>query len=340
MLYYESLIEHVFDNNAIEESDEITIISGYVGAYPVKKLKEIPSKVHVTVVYGMYGFERISAPLHKALLKLQAELPNVDIYYSTVPVHSKLYLWKRSNVLKKALIGSANFTRSGLENDYKEILADVETSTFSQYEEYDAFIKKYCIPCTDKAVVAKRIRTFRRWSSVVGKSRNVNQSYFTNGHLSCVVSLLNDQGEVSEKSGLNWCLSNGHVAKDDAYIRIPKVLCVVGSILFPPKKYVGRQDNEGQGKRNRENDEIELLWDDGTIMPALLEGTQVINGVKYPKQISSSPSKSILGKYIRNRLGVSSEHKITKEDLIKAFGRTDITISWLADGVYLMDLKN
>lgn len=342
MLHYENLINCVFDDNAFNSSDELTIISGYVGAYPIKKLQEIPSNVHATIVYGMYGFEQIAAPLHNALLKLQMELKNVDIYYSTIPVHSKLYIWKKEDKSQKILIGSANFTRGGLENDYKEVLADVASSTFYQYEEYAHFIQQYCIPCTDDTVVAKRLKSFRRLNSIATKIHTHRpSSYFSNSNqLSCIISFLNDKGEVSEKSGLNWCLSKGHVAKNDAYIRIPSCLCSSGSILFPSKKYVGRQDNiDGNGKYNRENDEIELLWDDGTIMPALLEGTQIINGVKYPKQISSSPSKSILGEYLRNRLGVSSDHTITKEDLLKGLGRTDITVTWIADGVYLMDLK-
>lgn len=339
MLYFQNLIDKVFDNNTFQDIDQITIISGYVGVYPIKKLSEIPSHIHITVIYGMYGMEQISAPLHKALLKLQMELPNVDIMYSTIPVHSKIYMWTSNRCLKKALVGSANFTRSGLENNYKEVLADADQTSFAEYKRYCEYVRQFCIPCTDSSVIPNRIKpSFRKLR--VNNARKTNLSYIFNAGKSCIISFLGDDGEVTKKSGLNWCLSNGHVAKNDAYIKIPADLCKNGELLFPPKKYVGRSSNpDSSGRNNRENDEIELLWDDGTIMAALLEGTQIINGVEYPKQISSSPSKSILGKYLRKRLNVDSEHTITKEDLLREWGRTDVTISLISDGVYYVDLR-
>lgn len=334
MLYYKNLFQQVFDNNKCQQADEIVILSGYVGLDPIRKLSEFPSHIKITVIYGMYGHEQIAAPLHKALIKLNDSLPNVEILYSTIPVHSKIYIWKKNEVLKNALIGSANFTRSGLENDYKEVLSDVDANTFSDYDTYYSFVRQYCISCKDPSIIANKRYPYRRFGTKFSEPRS---SYYINRR-TCVISLLDDTGEVPLKSGLNWCLSNGHVAKNDAYIRIPSSLCRTDSDLFPPKKHLGRMNNIGEGRYNRENDEIEILWEDGTIMPALLEGSQQKNGMTYPKQISSSPSKSVLGSYIRNRLGVSSDHVITKKDLLNTFGHTDIIVSLISDGVYHMSL--
>jgi hypothetical protein len=53
----------------------------------------------------------------------------------------------------------------------------------------------------------------------------------------------------------------------------------------------------------RNNDSVEIIWDDGLIMEGLLEGSQPINEIIYPKkQISSFPVKAELGIYIRNRI--------------------------------------
>lgn len=340
MLYYTDLLEKVFDKANFHKADEMTIISGYVGLTPIIKLSELPSSLRITVIYGMYGYEQIAPQLHRSLLKLNEQLPNVNILYSTIPIHTKIYLWENNNKLQKAFIGSANFTRSGLENDYKEVLADADVDSLLEYQRYLNFVKQYCIHCTDSDVITKRTRKLYPRFSHFGKHETPTSYFSGANHSTCIISLLNEKGEVSEKSGLNWCLSNGHVAENDAYIRIPSNLCTTDSILFPPKKYAGRNNNsEDVGKYNRENDEVEILWDDGTIMPALLEGTQIKDGIKFPKQISSSPAKSILGKYIRNRLGVTSVHKITRADLEKTFGHSNVIISLISEGVYYATFK-
>ena len=83
------------------------------------------------------------------------------------------------------------------------------------------------------------------------------------------------------------------------------------------------------------DDNIEIIWDDGTYMTAALEGTQ--SGV-FPKQIVSSPDKSLLGKYLRNRLGVPSGVAISMIDLLK-YGRTNINIWLLSEGIYFFDFS-
>lgn len=74
-------------------------------------------------------------------------------------------------------------------------------------------------------------------------------------------------------------------------------------------------------------------------MIGLMEGQIIIDGVIYPKQLSTSPSKNILGKYLRKRLGnLPDEYLIKKKDLLK-YGRTSIDISKIGDGIYYMDFS-
>ena len=92
---------------------------------------------------------------------------------------------------------------------------------------------------------------------------------------------------------------------------------------------------------HRHNDTVEVIWDDGTEMTVLLEGSRGRNDdngnkIWYPKQIASSPSKASLGKYIRDRLGIQEGHAITYEDLTK-YGRDTISISLQGEGVYYFD---
>lgn len=77
------------------------------------------------------------------------------------------------------------------------------------------------------------------------------------------------------------------------------------SELFPPKLGYATNIPKG-GKANRQNEAVEFVWDDGTIMEGLLEGSQNIEGRSYPKQLCSGPKKYILGKYLRKRMGIEA----------------------------------
>ena len=332
MLYYTDLESKVFEIPSSLGVDNFVVLSGYVGVEPIRKLADLPSGVHATIIYGMYGNDNISAPLHDALLELQNKLPNIEILYSTIPVHSKVYFWREGENITNALVGSANFSVSGLRNDYKEILTDMEANSFSDFKTYYEYVRERCVPCTDANIKPKKI------SKAPKTSRHI-QPLLAQGV--CRASLLDRKGFVAKKSGLNWGFSKGHVSEGDAYIPILMDYIHLFPKMFPPKKYIGGVLNENStGRKNRENDEVELIWDDGTVMVGLLEGQHLNkqDGMIYPKQLSTSPKKSILGMYLRKRLGVGINHIITKSDL-KKYGRTHIDISLIADGIYYMDFS-
>lgn len=127
-------------------------------------------------------------------------------------------------------------------------------------------------------------------------------------------------GIVPKKSGLNWGLANAHVKKEDAYIALTKSFLIQNPDFFP-----------------EHGDIIEINWDDGIKMFCLLEGTQIINGIIYPKQISSYNEKSELGRYLRQRIGVKSNQLITLSDLEK-YGKTFIEASKLGTHKFFFDL--
>ena len=332
MLYYTDLEKIVLDIPTDVSTDAFAIISGYVGIEPIRQLKELPADVRATVIYGMYGSDNISAPLHDALVKIQGELPNVEILYSTIPVHSKIYFWRKGEYIKKGLIGSANFSVSGLRNDYREVLSDIDENSFGDFKAYYDYVRERCIPCTDNSIKVRKV-------SKVARTTVQQQPLIAHGI--CRASFLNNKGKVPQKSGLNWGCSGAHVSKGDAYIRITMDYVRTFPKMFPPKKYVdGIENINSTGRKNRENDEVELIWDDGTVMIGLLEGQNYnkIDGMVYPKQLSSAPQKSVLGTYLRKRIGVSLDHVITKADL-KRYGRYDVDISLIGEGIYYMDFS-
>ena len=156
---------------------------------------------------------------------------------------------------------------------------------------------------------------------------------------------------IAGSSGLNWgrarLTSNAHVAEGDAYIRLPKEILRDSEELIKPfdEDYL-----TPEGKRKRQSDPIELIWDDGTVMAASLEGTQSFEGKTYPKQLASYSSKkpikdgkriskkSILGRYLRERLKVGVDDEITM-DILEKSGRDTITLSLIEEGVYYADFS-
>lgn len=339
MLHYINLEQVLLHSSISRSCNNLLVISGYVGSEMVKELESFPKDTHFTIVYGMYGCDSISEPLHKKLVELHNQLDNVNILYSTVPIHSKIYCWSNNDVIMSTMIGSANFTINGLRRNYKETLYDVQEESLPEYLSYFDYVLKRCLPCTDKNILLKRQKPF-----VSSTAIPVSQPRLSEGV--CRASLLSRGKDVAKMSGLNWGLSKGHVVLGDAYIAITKEYIKYFPNLFPSKKYVnGKINIESKGKANRENDEVELIWDDGTSMIGLMEGQQDINGLIYPKQLSSSPNKNIIGLYLRKRLGivnkdgsVDTSHCITRADLIR-YGRTSIDISLIGEGIYYMDFS-
>lgn len=324
MLFYENLEEIIFHRHEMFDVDEMVVLSGYVGPQPVSRLRTLPFKT--SVIYGMYGSDNIGDKLHSFLLELNKDMDRTDIFYSNIPVHSKCYIWRKNSNIVTALVGSANFSISGLSNPYKEMLAETTYDTFSPLNQYLDKIIENCIDCTEHVPSKSKVP--------VKIVKGAGKPYLANY---CVASLLDEHGEVPEKSGLNWGLSNGHVALGDAYIKITVADILEHPKLFPPKQPSPIQLDHG-GKKTRQNDVVDIIWDDGIIMIGLFEGTQRVGGVIYPKNISSSPRKNIIGRYIRSRLGVSLDHKITRADL-EAYGRTHIGISLQGEGVYAFDFS-
>ena len=162
MLYSGSLEEKVFDI-PMHGGDEFVIISGYVGPEPIARLKELPHNVHTKLIFGMYGMSGISSELHKQILVLNKELENVEIYYSTIPVHSKIYFMRNNDgEIKNALVGSANFSVSGLRNDYREVLSDLDEASYGDLSDYYAIIEGNLVHCenADTTKIRQVARSF------------------------------------------------------------------------------------------------------------------------------------------------------------------------------------
>lgn len=343
MLYYQDLEKTILDRCFKMGADELDIISGYIGPKPIEDLRSRLSEGNknsfkTDIVYGMYGADGISRQLHGMLTPLNNP-PSLEICYSKTPVHTKLYIWRTNHEIVYSLIGSANFTLSGLGTPFKETLAEPSYDTFTSIDNYYKLVKSGSIPCTDPSIAASlKGASYPTVDDLPQIPSNVKIDEAT----SYPLSLLDPKtGEVQDGTGLNWGQSKllgSHVNINDASLVIRKKDLADAPFLFPRKRSVPLEMTK-TGKNSRDNDPIEILWDDGTRMVGLLEGSQIgDDGYRYPKQISTTPSKAQLGIYLRKRLGLSSGQKITNYDLSK-YGRTTIKISLIGEGIYYFDFS-
>jgi hypothetical protein len=316
MLFKENLEEIIFNRHEIVHADELIVLSGYVGPNPVQKLQSLPFPSKV--IYGMYGSEGIQKALHTTLVEIQESVDSVNIFYSNLPVHSKCYVWRNKGNVIHALVGSANFSNAGLRTPLREVLAETTRDTFDPLNQYIQFVLNNSISCLE--------------AETKGTKRSVSLSDI------CSLSLVAKNGEVQNAAGLNWGQNpKNHTKPNDAYIKIRASDIRSHPDFFPPK-LITPINADKRGKKFRHNDPIEIIWDDGITMEGLLEATQTINGIKYPKQISSFPIKSEMGEYLRHRLNVPLGQPVKRFHLDR-YGRTDITVTKINEGLYKFDFS-
>lgn len=332
MLFYKDLDQLIFDRHNRSLCDELVIVSGYIGPSPVKRLATEMSGLQSTIVYGMYGVEGIKKPLHETLSGISTDFSNLNIRYSTIPIHAKCYVWKLRGDIVYALAGSANFSTNGLTTPWKEILTEIACVDFSDLSSYINFITEKTISCVQAPAPSQQ-----RPERVTGGVRDV----VTDQNV-CDMALYSPaSGEVQDGNGLNWGFAIGaHVHPNDANIPIRTNYIRGYPYLFPPKTLFASTTRTNRGRPGqRHNDEIEIIWDDGTTMIGLLEGSQMRKGdIVFPKQISSFPEKQTLGIYLRSRIGVEIGKRVTRADL-ERYGRATISVSRLADGIYFFDFS-
>ena len=341
MFSYENLYERVFDKGI--DADELVIITGYIGPAIVEDLMFLPYKVNIYV--GMYG-NNISGLLHNTLITLNNQ--KISINYTKMLIHSKCYIWLKDNKIIKALIGSANFSMSGLKTPLKEVLGDILYNTYDELQLYLNLIKMDSYPVNEYSGETTSIYYIDENTKTLNATEvEISLLASRSGGGENLLGELTSPGDVHKAAGLNWGFSNGLSLPNDAYIKIPAQLVKENPLLFPPK-------------RTEKNEYIDVIWDDGTKMQMLLEGTQTIDDVYYPKQISTYKSKKELGLYLRKRIGdkigmdlvipVDSKDefrnnidiykdKLINKEMLDRYGRSSINIKLIGEGTYYFDFS-
>lgn len=303
---------------AIDGADELRIVSAYaspsMAAYHINKLKECDTaSIKIKLIIGMCPYDGLSLGVHKGFKELQKKYDESPEYstiscqynYKMPPIHSKLYVWLRHGKPFRAFSGSANYMQSAFSKECGESLMECSAE---KANDYFLSVERNSIINTDNEV-ENYIRIYRNQPRFDYETR---EFYADNELPTQEISLTSKNGEVGKSSGLNWGQRPGR-NPDQAYIPLPRSIAATG--FFPLNKRY-----------------FTVITDDDYCIQMRVEQ-------EGDKAITCPDDNAMIGRYLRERMGIESGKPITATDLSN-YGRTTVTFKKLNDELYYMDFSN
>ncbi len=296
-------------------ADKLIIISGYashnMASWHMKRISELGAHpIDITLTVGMCPENGLRADIHEGFKNLvsfrDANFSSFSCKYifQGSAVHSKIYIWLKQGQPIYAYTGSANYTQAG----------------------FGAARREYVVPCNPQAAYDYYLNlesdsVFCNHAEVEDMIRLNNDhaiqkleedEAFAKG--SVKLSLLTKNNDVGHGSGLNWGHRRNGLKRNlnQAYIPLPANIARSG--FFPLDKR-----------------HFSVITDDHRQL--ILRVEQQNN-----KAITTPLNNSLIGEYIRYRLGVPAGKFITKQDLIN-YGRTDMAFYKIDEEQYYLDFS-
>ena len=301
-------------------SDELYIVSGFATpnmvSWLIKNVSATTSKrLAIHLLVGMTN-NGISISDHTGFIELVKSSNNKEFskgkitfdcgYIFDVPVHSKVYVWCKSDCPVIAFVGSANFTQTGFSDKQRECMEQTDaTEAYQYYFEND----KNSIYC--QHVEIEDYVRLRASNPLLDIDDNIVEEDDINKLQTDSLSLLSRTGDVGQKSGINWGNRNKR-NRNEAYIPLPKKTMKSG--FFPT-----------------DGSHFTVITDD---RKQLILRTEQQNN----KAITTPLNNALLGEYLRNRLELENGAFISK-DILESYGRTDITFYKFDDEQYYLDFS-
>lgn len=320
----EDLFTRVLLNPIKNGADELNIISGYATASMASRhLEEAISlnpNIKINLIIGMIPKDGIALSNHSGFLDIQNSEKFKDNFhcsyvYQNASVHSKIFIWKSQNKISNIFLGSANYSQTAFSSRQREV---IEGSTDENIWRYFEDIENDSIDsCHSEIEEYIRILSDKNyWKSHqiedLETSRIEDYSIQSN---SCTIPLYSLRlNEVQEKGGLNWGQRQGR-DPNQAYIQLTPE--IYKSDFFPQKPA-----------------QFNILTDDNKSLLCVRAQKNKYGG----QAIQTTLKNSLLGEYIRMRMGHQSGAPIWKADLLN-YGRLDITFTKIDDETYLMDFS-
>lgn len=323
-----NLFEKVLIEPVNAGANKLYIVSGYATSamafHHLEYLKKQNKSINIELFIGMCPNDGLSLSNHRGFKKIAEEEFSREFqcsYVMTPPsVHSKTYAWYRDDEPIVGFAGSANYTQSAFINRQREILVECNAEDALNYFQQISGDTIYCThPDSENFVRIYKDRFFirrREAQSIIETATSEQRPEFEDniaGLQSVTVSLYNNRGEISQRSGLNWGQRpEYHREPNQGYIRLTSD--IYSSSFFPEVKI-----------------HFTVLTDDGKV---LICSRAQQNG----KAIHTPHNNSLIGEYFRNRLGVPNGEPVTNDAVVR-YGRSDLTFYKIDDETYFMDFS-
>lgn len=306
----------------------LKILSGQVSPLLVEQILDHYKELNLKIYIGMVSVKGILKWTHLAFQHLIIRYPSrLDIYYqvSRPGNHSNIYYWENPLILgldHKIFVGSASFTLNSYYHR-KEIIVMENLDADEIFEHLDI------INCTSPNVTQQiNIHQNPENELIVPYDDkqlelfNLSTDQDTKYEVEYIdIPLTIRGGETPPKSGINW----GHNGRsgirqptrtgNEAYLSISKQVHKERPNFLPQR-----------------GEKILILTDDGEMFVCVV-------AQEHRKAIQTCDNNSILGSYIRKRIGVPSGAYIETRDLAR-YGRDSIRLSKIHEGLYALNFDS
>ena len=289
-------------------ADKIYIISAFATpGMTYKHFSEIPPVVEIQLIIGMTKKLGLPKIYHQEFVKLaRIDFPNrfnCSYIIKDPPVHAKTYSWFSGGSPILAFAGSANYTQSAFFGKQREVLVESEAPYLKEYFESLLSDAESC--------VSKDLNKKIKFSEEANWPYLKDDTFVGSEQESLELSLLDSEGNIHERAGLNWGQRPGR-EPNQAYIPVPSPIAHME--FFPPRGI-----------------HFTIITDDGVTFDAVI--AQSGN-----KAIETPHNNSMLGRYFRQRIGVPLGNFVTREDL-ERYGRTEVEFRKINDETYYLDFS-
>lgn len=312
----EELMNKVLLDPIRKGADKLIIVSGYVShnmaSWHIKRINEesLPP-IAISLIAGMYPSDGVNVELHEGLKDLVCfSEENYSTFeckyvYQGAPVHSKIYLWMKNGHPIIAYAGSANYTQNGFSKLQREYVIECDPS---EAYEYYLNVESDSIIC-NHGEIEEYVRFYKN-QKIAEFEHDTKHAYSEK----VTLSLLTNRGDVGYGSGINWGIRRNGTRREPNQAYIPVPVVVARSGFFP------------LGKAH-----FSAITDDNKQLILRIEQAN-------DKALTTPLNNSLLGEYLRNRIGVVNGAFVTKEDL-ERYGRTDITFYKIDEEQFFMDFS-
>lgn len=344
MLYTKNLESVILYNPALTSGmacNSLQIISGFTDCERISshlitlfdgiKEKKYANQIKIDLILGMTRGASLTKKKHKKICqtiersKTMRGMPKISCRYIAIgrEVHSKVYVWSKGNKPQIAFCGSANYSMNAFQKR-RECMSDCDPQQAKEY--YDA-LNRDTVDCFDADVELKM--HFSEGDTSANEDISEDnlenlryEKYATRTPIDTIsISLLKTSGDVGHGSGINWGIRpNGtRRNRNQAYI---------------PYNRGDRKPGFFPEKTNPEEKNCPLFKvitkDIGAFYMRLAQAGE--------KAIHSAENNAIIGKWIRDKIGVPDGEFITKE-MLERYGTTRVVFKKYENNIYILEFE-